>query len=153
MSERTRTVAGVLAIAAFCVLFATVIVHQVGSAEPQHSSTQYGCTFSVPKPVIRQGKAFFAQPITCTAAKDIRLLDVELVGDDPTYDDTVGGASKTLAVGRAGTRVIAGKGWSCQEDPVGKDEVFVRVRIQQRLHHRWTPSSWVNGATASGNCH
>ena len=152
MSGRTRTgltFAALLAAAALVV--AAMSFHACTRTTPA-ATTQSGCTFSVPTPSIASSTANFTVTATCASSKDKRQLDVALVADDPSYDDSLRVASTPVRTGTSSYSVTR-KGWACHEDAKGKDEVYLRVRIEAHPGKSWHKDKWVNGSAASGDCH
>lgn len=131
-------------------LFIVATHDQAGSATT--ATSQFGCTFSVSEPAIANGQANSTVTATCTSSARIRKLDVDLVADDPSYDDTLRQASTSIPAG-AGKYSVTGRSWACREDSLGKDEVYLRVRIETHRGTSWQKAKWVNGSAASGDCH
>jgi hypothetical protein len=127
-----------------------VVLHP-GVLPANAATTQYGCTFSVPKPTIANRVAAFAVTVKCSNSSYKRQARVELVADDPSYDDTLRATVKTINTAAA-NYAVAGAGWSCQEDATGADEVYLRVRIESYQSGAWKKAQWVNGSSASGDC-
>ena len=154
MSFRSPPVRGPLTGLVALVLSAIVAFAALhfGTGGAWASTNQYGCTFSVPTPSITGGKSSFKVSATCASSKDKRNLDVELVADDPSYDDTLRTASTSIPAGK-GNHSVTGEGWSCHEDATGKDEVYLRVRIEDYQSKSWHKAKWVNGSAANGDCH
>jgi hypothetical protein len=118
---------------------------------PAHATTtQSGCSFTVPRPTIKEGAVYFTVTARCAANRHERKLDVELVGDDPSYDDALRWASQT--VDAAGTHSVRADGWNCREDSTGNDEAYARARVEIHSGNAWRKGPWVVGSTRSGDC-
>jgi len=144
------TVAAVLG----CALALTVTLS--GASRSGHAASaatsQDGCTFNVPTPSVTRGRANFTVRAACTPGKDQRKLDVQLVANDPSYDDTLRAASTSIPAGTSSPTVTRSN-WACQEDLVGRDEIYLRVRIEARQGATWQKAAWVNGSAVSVDCH
>jgi hypothetical protein len=138
--------------AVIAALAAYSVSLHLGAGSAWAASTQYGCSFSVPKPSIKDGKANFTVTASCASSRDKRKLDVQLVADDPSYDDTLRDASTSIPAGK-GKYSVTGKKWGCHEDSSGKDEVYLRARIETHHGKSWQKAKWVNGSATSGDCH
>lgn len=131
--------------------FLLVFLHMT----PAQAATQYGCSFNVPKPSISGGKASFKVVVSCPSKYGLykRQIVVDLMADDAVTDNVL----KWTVVGatNAGTYTISRSGWPCQEDSVGNDEIYLRVRIERggAGNVGWIKGDWVRGTTVSGNCY
>ena len=119
------------------------------------ATTQYGCTFSVPKPAISGGKASFKLTVKCTnTVKPYnRQVVVDLMADDAVIDDTLQWTA--VSTPNITTYTISRSGWKCQEDAVGNDEIYLRAHMEKGKAGNvgWNKGAWVNGAAVSGNCY
>lgn len=157
MPERTRPALALSALTLGCAvaLSTTVLVTasvRLGPGTAHATTTQFGCTFTPPKPTISSGKTNFTVKASCATSRDRRKVSVELVADDKSYDDTLRAASTSVPAGR-GSYSIAGSRWVCQEDNPGADEIYLRVRIEAYQNGSWRKSAWKNGSAAVGDCH
>lgn len=164
-SRRTKRTVGRAAAVA-------LVVGSVGalSAAPASAATQNGCSWSVPKPSVVDGKANFKLVVTCTTTMKfgttpMREVVLDLVGDDVSFDDTIKWGWKEIP--NSGTYTFDIKGWPCNEDAIGNDEIYVRVHTGTRTAAQigaaatqgglkpgqgYKMAAWTVGATASGAC-
>ena len=131
----------------------TLLLTALSAPAATAATTQYGCTFSVPKPTITRGKASFKVVVSCPASSRPynRQVVVDLMGDDVANDDVMGWTVQDTASAR--THTVTRSGWGCNED-VGTDELYLRVHIEKGGPGNvgWVKGPWIKGATVSGTC-
>ncbi len=120
------------------------------------ATEQYGCTFTVPKPTITNGKAGFTIRMSCPNSPRgtfrNRQMVVDLMGDDVSRDDVIKWSVKNTWTNRSYTWTYAG--WPCNEDS-GTDEIYLRIHVEADQYGAfggWKKGSWINGPATSGTC-